>query len=317
MGGGSWSSGSWNTFKTANVAGKSRTQIFTSTKLVEDVDPKKFTNGIRESVDGPDHPETTPVAIFTDATGSMGHLAQVVVSKLDTVCEELLARNPVSDVHLMTGIVGDGYTDPAPMQASQFESDIRIAQQTKMLWLEGCMGGGNRGESYALPWLMMAMQTVTDSFDKRKKKGYVFTVGDEGVHGVEGGNGEKYGVTKEQAERLLGLKIERDLSAEEIYQMVSRKFNVYHIVIGGGFGQYKDDIEKSFGRLMPDRLLYLEGSNADLLPELIVSTIEVNEGKDKADVAQSWGGNTSIVVADAMRALATAGAGGDASVVRL
>lgn len=316
MGGGSWNSNAWTSFKQTHVTGKTQSQVFSSRGLNEAVDPLKFTNGIRESVDGDDHPETTPVAIFTDATGSMGYLAQVVVTKLDTVAEQLLARNPVSDVHIMTGIVGDAYTDSAPMQATQFESDIRIADQTKLLWLDGCSGGGNRGESYALPWLMMAQQTVTDSFNKRKKKGYIFTVGDEGIHGVEGGNGQKYGVTKEQAERILGLKIERDYTAEEIYAMVSAKFHVYHIVIGQG---HKDDIDSSFGRLMPDRLLFIEGDNADLLPELIVSTIEVNEGRNKQDVAKSWGGDTSIVIADAMRSLVTSDGGdaADAAVVRL
>ena len=316
MGGGSWNSVNWTSFQTQNVAGKSRAQIFTQRGLNEAVDPKKFTNGIRESVDGPDNPLSTPVAIFTDATGSMGALAQIVVSKLDVVCQELLDRAPVTDVHLMTGIIGDAYGDPSAFQASQFEADIRIAQQTKLLWLEGCGGMGNGGESYALPWLSMAMQTVTDSFDKRGKKGYLFTVGDEGIHGVEGGNGQQWGVTVDQAERYLGLAIERDLTAKEIYDMVSRRWNVYHIVVGGGSGSYKNDVDRSFGKLMPDRLIWLEGNNIDLLPELIVSTIEVNEGRDKAAVAASWGGDKSLVVANAMRSMVAA-AGGDQGVVRL
>lgn len=301
MGGGSWSSGAWQNYASQNVQGKTRSQVFSSARLNEAVDPHKFTNGLRESVDSPDNPNSTPVAIFTDCTGSMGALAEVVVRKLDTVCEELLARSPVSDVHLMTGVVGDAYTDSAPFQATQFEADIRIAQQTQLLWLEG-NGGGNGGESYALPWLSMAMQTATDSFDKRGKKGYLFTVGDEGIHGVEGARGHEFGVTKEQAERVLGLTIERDLTAAEILALVEQRWNVYHVVIETG---RRADIESSWVKLMPDRLLYLEANNIELLPELIVSTIEFNEGKDKAAVAASWSGATSVVVSNAMRDLAT------------
>lgn len=315
MGGGSWSASSWGSYKTAHVAGKTQSQIFAS-KLNEDVDPLKFTNGIRESVDSPDNPNSTPVAIFTDMTGSMGMLAERVVRDLDVVCQELLDRKPVPDVHLLTGVIGDAYsdTDP-PFQATQFEADIRIAQQTQKLWLTRD-GGGNGGESYALAWLFAAMQTATDSFDKRGKKGYLFTVGDEGVHGVEGGYGKPFGVTKEQAKQWLGLDIERDLTAEECLRMAQRKWNTFHIVINSGYGGYRKEVESSFGRIMPDHLLYLEDVSA--LTETIVSAIEVNEGRDAAKVAASWSGDKSLVVANALKSLAVAGAGGaDGGVVRL
>lgn len=314
MGGGSWSSSQWQGFAAQNVAGKSRSQVFTASGLNEAVDPLQFKNGIRESVDSDDNPNSTPVAIFTDCTGSMGATAHAVVKKLDVVCEELIARAPVSDVHLMTGVIGDAYTDRAPFQATQFEADIRIADQTKLLYLEG-NGGGNGGESYALAWLFAAQQTATDSFDKRKKKGYIFTVGDEPVHGVPNASGHEYGVTKDQAKRILGLDIERDLTAEECLQMAQRRWNCFHVVIESNT-HYRSGIEQTFGAIMPDNLIYLESSNIELLPEVIVSAIEVNEGKDAQTVAASWSGNTSVVVAKAMQGLATRDAGGQ-EVVRL
>ncbi len=314
MGGGSWNSGQWQTFAAQNVSGKSRAQVFTSHGLNEAVDPSKFKNGIRESVDSEDNPNSTPVAIFTDCTGSMGMTAHAVVKKLDVVCEELIARAPVPDVHLMTGVVGDAYSDSAPFQATQFEADNSIADQTKLLYLEG-NGGGNGGESYALAWLSMAMQTATDSFDKRKKKGYLFTVGDEPVHGVPGASGRDYGVTKDQAKRFLGLDIEADLTAEQCLQLAQRRWNCFHVVIESNTG-YRSGIEETFGAIMPDNLIFLEASNVDLLPEVIVSAIEVNEGRNAQQVAASWSGNTSVVVAKAMRALAERDAAGQ-EVVRL
>lgn len=302
MGSGGWSANTWASYAQQNVQGKTQQQVFTARGLNEDVDPRKFKNHIRESVDSDDNPNSTPVAIFTDATGSMGHLAGVVVRKLDVVAQELLDRKAVPDVHIMTGIVGDGYTDPAPIQATQFEADIRIAQQTQKLWLNGCSGGSNGGESYALPWLVMSQMTVTDSFDKRGKKGYVFTVGDEGIHGCEGSRYHKMAVTVEQAERLLDIRIEKDLTAQEVLDMVSRRFHVFHIVVGTG---HQRDIDDTWVPLMGERLLYLEGNNVDLLPELIVSTIEVNEGRDVQSVAQSWGDGKAVVLANSLKGLQT------------
>jgi hypothetical protein len=315
MGGGSWNSTQWAGYAATNISGKSQSQVFSSRQLNEDVDPRKFKNGLRESVDSVDNPNSTPVCIFTDATGSMGMLAQAVVTKFDVVGEELRDRKPVPDVHVMTGVIGDAYTDSAPFQATQFEADIRIVEQTQKLWLSGCSGGGNGGESYALAWLFAAMQTATDSFDKRGKKGYLFTVGDEPVHGVPGSTGHSAGVTVDQAKSILGLDIERDLSAEECLQMALRRWNCYHIVIESS-SHHLPGIHSSFGKIMPDRLIFLEGQNIDMLPEIIVSTIQVNEGSSVADVSASWTGNTSVVVAKAMQALANRDAGGQ-EVVRL
>lgn len=315
MGSGTWNSQQWGSYAKQNVTGKTQSQVFSQSRLHEDVNPLKFTNGIRESVDGDDHPNSTPVAIFTDVTGSMGILAETVVRTLDTVCQELLDRKPVTDPHLLTGATGDAYTDSSPFQATQFESDIRIAEQTQKLFLER-NGGGNGGESYALAWLFAAMMTATDSYDKRNKKGYLFTVGDEPVHGVEGsGQGREWGVTREQAKSFLGLEIERDLTADECLAMARKKFNVFHIVIST-HSMYRDGVLATFGRIMPDNLLWLEDVNA--LSETIVSAIEVNEGRDKQSVADSWGDGKSVVVANALRDLATSDAGsGDQEVVAL
>jgi hypothetical protein len=319
MGGGSWNSSAWNGYAKAHVHNQPQAAVFTQQAkrtINEDVDPTKFKNGIRESVDGPDNPNSTPVAIFTDMTGSMGSLAREVTEKLDVVNGALMKRKPVEDVHMLTGVIGDAYSDQYPIQATQFEADLRIVDQTRKLYLEG-NGGANGGESYALAWLFAARQTATDSYDKRKKKGYLFTVGDEPVHGVEGsGRGQKYGVTKEQAKKFLGLDIEADMSADECLKAAQRTWNVFHIsLIQGGYSGYRDGIMETFGKIMPKNLLWLE--DLDALTETIVSVIEVNEGRDKAKVAQSWGGDKSLVVANALRDMVVAGAAGDQGVVRL
>jgi hypothetical protein len=219
MGSGGWDSSKWQSFAHAECAGQERrTQVF-SNKLNEAYDPSKFTKGIRESVDSPDNPLSTPVAIFTDCTGSMGMLAHAVVKKLDVVCEELLARGPVTDVHLMTGVVGDAYSDKRRFRRRSSRPTSASPNRPRNSILEG-NGGGNGGESYALPWLSMAMQTATDSFDKRQKKGYLFTVGDEPIHGVEGSEAGK-AVTASPRSR-------RNASSVSPSSATSRPTNVWH-----------------------------------------------------------------------------------------
>jgi hypothetical protein len=74
--------------------------------------------------------------------------------------------------------IGDANCDKAPLQVSQFEADKRIIDQLTQIYLEHS-GGGNDFESYNLPWYFAANHTVHDSMEKRGKRGYLFTVGDE------------------------------------------------------------------------------------------------------------------------------------------
>jgi hypothetical protein len=303
MGNTTWSTTDWSAYSTKNIQGKTQAQVFTSRDLDNSLSAASFTDGVRESVDSDANPASTPVCIFADVTGSMGMTAEAVVRRLDVVCEELYDRKPITDPHILTGAIGDAYTDRSPFQATQFEADIKIAEQTQKLFLEG-RGGGNGGESYALAWLFAALQTRTDSFDKRNKKGYIFTIGDEPVHMA--------GVTKAQAKAYLHLDIERDYTAQECLEMAQRKWNVFHIVIET-HAHYRDGIQKTFGSIMPDNLLWLE--DVKILPELIVSTIQVVEGADKATVSASWSGDTSLVVASAMKDLVAGGS--NQAIVRL
>jgi hypothetical protein len=303
MGNSTWSNSDWNSYSTSHIQGKTQAQVFTKSAIDTSLSAASFTDGVRESVDSDANPASTPVCIFADVTGSMGMTAEAVMRRLDVVCEELYDRKPITDPHILTGAIGDAYTDSSPFQATQFEADIKIAEQTQKLFLEG-RGGGNGGESYALAWLFAALQTRTDSWDKRNKKGYIFTIGDEPIHMA--------GVTKSQAKRFLALDIERDYTAQECLEMAQRKWNVFHVVIET-HTHYRAGIEKSFGSIMPDNLLWLE--DVKILPELIVSTIQVTEGADKATVSASWSGDTSLVVANALKGITTQN--GNQAIVRL
>jgi hypothetical protein len=254
-----------------------------------DLDPSKFK--LRESRDSDDNPLSRAIMIFTDVTGSMGHLSQEVLSAFDVVCTELYDRKPVADPHILTGAIGDAYCDSGPLQATQFEADIRIAEQTRKLWIEGG-GGGNYGESYALPWLFGAEKTALDCFEKRGQKGFLFTVGDEPLLGAEKlktnprNRGCNFAVTKDQAKQFLDLDLQADLTAEEVYAMATRTWEIVHICVSGDSSPYRPGVMDSFGEILGDRLLFLQ--DTALLPELIVSSIQVIAGHDKDAVAGSW-----------------------------
>lgn len=294
MGSGRWDSSAWSSYSTAHVAGKSSASVFKSTHLKEDFDPKLI--NVRESRDSVDNPNSTPIIVGVDVTGSMGIIADNLIRDgLNTLATEIYARKPVTDPHLMALAIGDVESDQAPLQATQFEADIRIAKQLQDVYLEKG-GGPNDGESYNLAHLFAAEKTVSDAWEKRGKKGYLFTVGDEPV--LEQ-------VTSAQSSRFLGLQLPT-LSTEECIRMASARYEVFHVVINERRRSYGTNPILQWQVLLPQRVIVLDDHTK--LAETIVSAIQVTEGAKKADVAGSWSDGTSLVVASAIQSLVERGA---------
>ena len=295
MGHGRFSSTDWDGFTAHRTAGRSREEVF-SRGLRAGMDPRLLSNGVRESRDSLDNPNATPLIVALDVTGSMGMIAEAIARQgLRTLFEEVYARQPVPDPHVMFMGVGDAACDSAPLQVSQFEADIRIAEQLVDLWLEGG-GGGNNSESYTLPWLFAALHTATDAWSKRGRKGYLFTIGDEEPPAV---------LTAREQRRVLGHG-QRDLHTRDLLQLVSRQWEVFHIIVeqGSYCRANPGRVARAWTGLLGQRALRL--ADYSRLPELIVSAMQVNEGHDLDDVAASWGGGTAAVVRRAM------GGGGEA-----
>jgi len=300
MGNGRWDAGTWASYSASTVAGKSRAEIFTARGLKDDYDPAKITR--RESRDSADNPNSTPIILASDVTGSMGMIAEKIMRDgLNTLATEIYDRKPVTDPHVMIMAVGDANCDRAPLQVTQFEADIRVAEQAKELWLEGG-GGGNSGETYSAAHLFAAMKVSADAFEKRGRKGYLFTIGDEP---------NCDGLRKEQMANALGIPAERDLSAAEILAMAERNWEVFHILlVNEGYATYRrDDVVANWKALLPERTILLE--DVDAMAETVVSLIQVTEGARASDVAASWSGSTAVVVANALSGVPTrAGRGG-------
>ena len=296
MGGGSWSSKDWASYSSSTV-GKSTDKIFTTKGAAKDhLSPKSV--AVRESRDSVDNPNSTAIIVDLDVTGSMGMIADNIAREgLGILFSEILERKPVTDPHLMFMANGDAYCDDYPLQVSQFEADNRIIEQLTDIFIEK-RGGGNNFESYDLPWYFAARHTSIDCFEKRGKKGYIFTVGDEEA---------PPGLTAEQIKRFVGDDISQDISSRELFQMVSKMYNVFHIVIEQGnhcMNGSKDRVIESWGKLIgPQRVLPL--SDYTKLSEVIVSAIQVTEGVATATISKTWSGSTAMVVAKAVAGMSS------------
>jgi len=287
MGGGRWNSDEWDSYTTSKgYATKSTEAIYTSRKMHDDLDPKgvKF----RESRDSEDNPKSSAVIVGLDVTGSMSSVLDAMArTGLNTLVTNIYDRKPVEDPHVMCMGIGDvEMGDRAPLQITQFEADIRIAKQLENIWLEGG-GGGNNCESYTLAWYFAAMHTHIDCFQKRGKKGYIFTVGDEMPASI---------LRASEIESVTGFNPERDFTCEELFEMVSRQYEVYHLIVEEGFNyMYRPDkTVRAWTQILGQRAIKL--SDHTKMGEVIISTMQVNEGEDHNKIVDSWDGDTSLVV---------------------
>ncbi|MGD9681804.1 MAG: hypothetical protein AB7W16_11530 [Candidatus Obscuribacterales bacterium] len=303
-----WSPEDWDKYVKA-TSSKSASEIF-SGKLEKDLDPKHIK--IRESCDSDRNPQSTPIIVAVDDTGSMGFLAELLIRKgLGTLIEEIYDRKPVSDPHLMLMAVGDAWCDRAPLQVTQFETDIRLASQLSRFYIEGG-GGGNQFESYNLPWYFAATRTRCDSFLKRGKRGYLFTVGDEPPPPA---------LLKEHIKKILGDSAQHDMKTRDVLGMASRTWDIYHIMIeeGSYFRACPDATRSEWRDLLGQKAIGLADHRE--LCELIVSTIEVAEGRDLDEVVGGWSSTVGKVVRNSLVALAgSAGSGtarGGSGITRL
>ena len=252
MGGGSWTTSSYTSYtktkgiKTSCLADGTVTldssydvqDLYKARKLDEALDPKGV---IRECVDSDEHPNTIPVILALDVTGSMGSALEEVSKKLNAIMTETYKK--VKDVEFLVMGIGDLAYDNAPIQASQFESDIRIVEQLDKVYFERG-GGGNQYESYTAAWYFAINQTKLDAW-KRGKKGILITLGDEPLNPY---------LPKEALKRVTGNEtLQGDVETKELYNEVIKKYDVYHFVINDNhtcYRYYKDDIKETWGKYL-------------------------------------------------------------------
>ncbi len=294
MGRGYWDDKDWMRYSKAHIAGKkSVDDIFTSKCIDPALDPKGIKT--RESCDSIDNPNSTALIVGLDVTGSMGCVLDSIAREgLKNLATEVYNRKPITNPHIMFLGIGDAEArDLYPLQATQFEADIRIAEQLTKIYLERG-GGGNNYESYALAWYFAALHTKIDCFEKRKKKGFLFTIGDE--------EPTPY-LRASDIERVMGYRPQTDYLAQDLLTMVSRQYEVYHLMIreGSYFRSRGDIVQKKWKDLLGQRAIVLD--DYTMIGEVIVSTLQIANGENPDAVIKSWDSSKSLVVANAIKDL--------------
>ncbi len=295
MGSGTYSSHSWANYtslksSSMGVAHAAATvdQIFDQRAVSPNLDPKGVT--VRESRDSDDNPKSTPLIVALDVTGSMGRVLGTMAKQgLDKLMNELYNRKPITDPHLMVMGIGDAEAgDQGPLQVTQFEADVRIAQQLEQIWLERG-GGGNTYESYALAWYFAAYHTATDSFEKRGKKGFLFTVGDE--------KPTPY-LRPADIRRVIGGSVptSRKLDAKSLFEKASEKWEVFHLIVAEG--SHKEESHADWAEILGQRAIVLRDHKK--MAEVIVSTLQLANGMDYDEVQSSWDSATAAAVSSAL-----------------
>lgn len=296
MGYSRWDPTDWDTFSTATKS-KRADEIFTARSIKAPLDPVKIE--FREARDSAANPNSTPIIVALDVTGSMGVIPEYMIKEgLGTLVEEIIKRKPVTDPQIMFMGVGDANYDRSPLQVTQFEPDIKAAEQLKEIWIEHG-GGGNDFESYDLPWYFAAMKTRLDCVEKGRRKGLLFTIGDEET---------PPGLRAYQLKKYLGDDVPQDMSSKDILAKVEQMYDVFHVIVeqGSHCRHSRDKVFSSWNELLGQgRVIPL--ADYTKLSEVLVSAIEVHEGRNGPDVAASWGSkSTSMVVAKAVKDIAVA-----------
>ncbi len=326
MGSGTWSAATYRGV-TENKIASGTTFAYSSgvrsgkyeAKAHETLDPKKvagpssFMAGkiVREARDSVEHPVSVPIIVAFDETGSMGMVPRMLQKKLAELFALLLRKGYVTDPQLCVGAYGDlENREVAPIQIGQFESDNRADETLDNLYLEG-NGGGNGHESAAGIWYYASTYTSTDAWDKRGKRGYLFTIGDETTGGIRKQDWLQYVDDS--------CSLQTDLTPKQVAEMVQEKWDVYHVIIDNHAAKSQGSIKHYTELLGADHVIVLQ--DEDTVCEAIAVAIGMSEGMidlagglddldeigagsakeavSKALSKFSPGGNGSVVISDA------------------
>lgn len=240
------------------------------------IDPDMVIKGkIRESRDSEEHPNSFPIIIALDTTGSMGHIPMDLIKGSFPEIMKSIIESGVPDPQVCFIGVGDCYCDNAPIQCGQFESSDELMEKWfQKVYLEGG-GGSNPGESYNLAWFFASRHTVTDAWEKRHQKGVLITIGDEPCLAE---------IPQSNISDLFGDSVQAGALSSQLIEETSKQWELYHVHMGDK-SYYSSVIEKWKKLLGEDRVAVMPRENYNLVP--VVSSIILNVYREAAANANS------------------------------
>lgn len=239
---------------------KAAHEIFEKRALDIKMNPDGVT--LRESRDSADHPNSLPVVLALDVTGSMGSIPHFLVKEGLPHMMDKIIEGGVPDPQVLFLGVGDHECDCAPLQVGQFEScDELLDKWLTNLWIEGG-GGGNSGESYHLAWFFAGRYTETDHFQKRGQKGILITIGDEPV---------LKSLPALAQTSIMGTGQE-DLSAADLLEKAREQYEVFHLHISQGYHGRSEKVKDGWKQLMGPNVYFVQGKEevASVITEIVL-----------------------------------------------
>lgn len=239
-----------------------------ASKVHESLDPALMKNKIRESRDSTEHPFSVPVAVCIDVTGSMNTAPKRLFGSIGSLMGAIVKNGALDHPQVLFAAVGDAYCDQFPFQVTQFESDNTMEKDISNIILEG-RGGNNNHESYDLYMYFLSRCAKTDSWEKRKKKGYAFLIQDEPVPPY---------LPKDHVAKIFGHDIQADIPFKSIVKEALETWDIFILRPLETYHGANDNISKQWEKLFPGRVIPLQ--SIDGICEQIAMIIANEEGVD-------------------------------------
>lgn len=280
MGSGSYSPDRASVRREAYYVHKDVRKIF-SRSMNSLMDPH---NQVRECCENAEHPETFPIILGLDVTGSMGYIpAHLIKYDFVEVMKKILEEG-IECPQVCFVAYGDHECDRAPLQIGQFEaSDELMENWLKSTWIESG-GGPNEGESTSLVHYFASRHTSCDAITKRGKKGILITIGDEPTLKTYPAKSTPHA---KGLSEIFGDSLQSNLTATEILEETKKSWDVYHINILDHSGQ-RIVTQKSWKELLGDHLINVESNDntkvSNVITALVVKSYkEQNSGSSQQD----------------------------------
>jgi hypothetical protein len=219
---------------------------------------------VRECRDSAAHPDTMPIVLALDVTGSMGEIpAQLAKEELPHLMKALMDHG-VRDPQVLFVAVGDAFHDKAPLQVGQFEATAELMDQwLTWSWLEG-QGGPHGNESYELAMYFVARHVETDALRLRNKRGYMFLTGDEKPYPT---------LSRSAVRSVLGDEIEDDVLLRDLVDDLRRGIEPFFLIPDL---ERRVAIEHTWRELLGDRVIPMESPRDTT--DVIGAIVGMNEG---------------------------------------
>lgn len=272
MGHNPWSENVFNV-ASRDFVGKSTEEIFSNTKTPKDMNPKGV--AFRECRDSASNPNSFPIIIGVDVTGSMRDIPRFIIeTKLPHMIEPVIAKGVLNPA-IMFAAIGDFYDrsgdypgDRSPLQVGQFESGPKeLLHWLVSAHLEG-NGQSQRKESYHGLWHFAGHHTIHDHMEKRAQKGVLVTIGDEA-------SWDK--ITPAVLQGVFGYpEAGETISDKEALTSALKLYDVFHIHANQGAYANNEPIFKYWMNMLGERFIVME--DRENIADLIATIVGLQHG---------------------------------------